>query len=121
MTVRHKAIDFSRTVWRAFVRLTRFLLSVAMCSLPLWLIYALILSVIEITRGGISASAWPRGVDASGCGILFTLLASVGIRYLELPRRLTPLWYALRVFWVFIISTVWWNVTQLVLGLTGLS
>lgn len=122
MTVDQKVFKLSATERRMLaVRLTRFVSSVAACSLPLWLVYTLILFAVEGTKEGITALVLSRELVVGGFGILFTLLVSVGIRYLESRGRLVPLRYTLGILWVLVVSTAWWNVTQFVLRFAGLA
>ena len=105
-----------------FVRLTRFALSVAAYSLLPWLIIALGLFAIGVARDRIATSVLLEASVISGCGILFTVPASVGVRYFESRGRFPQsLRYTLGVLWVLVVSTAWWNVVQFVLRLTGLA
>lgn len=101
------------------VRLIRLVLSTATISLPLWLIYILILLGTTETRTPFLPG--PGALVIGGCGLLFTVPASLGMHYLEsrvhLPRRPR---YALAVLWVLGISMAWWSVAQFILRFAGL-
>lgn len=106
---------------RIVARLVRFVLAVGICSLPLWLAYGLALAALGVKTAGPRSVVFFGSLLLAGCGIAFTPVAALGIRYFGSRRGLGPLRHALAVVWALAIAILWWTVAQPLLSVTRMA
>ncbi|NIN94271.1 MAG: methyltransferase domain-containing protein [Anaerolineae bacterium] len=102
-------------------RLVRFALAVAVCSLPLWFAYAVARGTVGIKTAGPRSVVWLGSLLLAGCGIAFTPVGALGIRYLGWRRRLGPVRHTLALAWVLITAILWWTIAHFLLSVMGLA
>jgi len=105
---------------RFSLRLTRFALSVAIPSAPLWLVYGIAGLTAAARMVGVPTGAVTTAVMLAACGFLVTPAAALGMRYFHFRLRLGSSRHALAALWVLSVATGWWYGVHWVLSLVGL-
>ena len=82
---------------RVSLRLSRFALAVAIPSILLWIAYAMAWGAIASRTPGATTHAILSALVLAICGILFTQVAAVGMRYFHWRLRLGPGRHALAI------------------------
>ncbi len=106
---------------RASLRLSRFALAVAIPSIPLWIAYAIAWGAIASRTPGGTAQAILSALVLAICGILFTQVAAMGMRYFHWRLRLGPGRHVLAILWALAAAVAWWYGVRWILNLVGVS
>lgn len=100
-------------------RLIRFVLSVAIPSAPLWVVYVIAWLAASSRAAGVLTHAVITGGTLAFCGFLITPAAALGMRYFHFRLRLGATRHALAAIWVLGIATIWWYGVRWLLSLAS--
>ena len=104
---------------RFSLRLTRFALSVAIPSVPVWIVYGIAWLAAASRMAGVPTHAVITGVILASCGFLMTPAAALGMRYFHFRLRLGSTRHALAALWVLALAATWWYGVHWVLSVAG--